>query len=83
MVSARGLDRAAERAFVNINTPQDYRLWKACGEDADAGRASRCSGPGEKDLLETLGADLASNNAAITGTDTPSTAVRVLRTCFR
>jgi len=59
--SARGLDRAAERAFVNINTPEDYRLWKACGEDADAGRASPSHGAGEKDLVETLGADLASS----------------------
>lgn len=59
--SARGLDRVAERAFVNINTPEDYRLWRTCAEDADAGQASPFNGPGEKDLLETLGADLVSS----------------------
>lgn len=57
----RGLDWAAERAFVNINTPEDYRLWKDCAEDEDTGRASRSNGQVERDLLEVLGADLASS----------------------
>lgn len=59
--AARGLDRAAEKAFVNINTPEDYRLWKACTDDGDAGRESSSNGRIERDLLEVLGADLASS----------------------